>query len=82
MNTVGPAISLRTSCCDFPQKLQYRVLLLSEPLNLVIPVSSNPQSQVCSRRAEIRQVYLARRTNQPRARFFLLKEPQVNGEDR
>ncbi|MFA9201302.1 MAG: hypothetical protein ACEQR8_08985, partial [Cypionkella sp.] len=24
------------SCCDFPQKLQYRVLLLSVPLNLVI----------------------------------------------
>ena len=24
MNTVGPAISLRTSCCDLPQKEQYK----------------------------------------------------------
>jgi hypothetical protein len=29
---------LRTSCCDFPQKEQYRVLLVSEPLNFVINV--------------------------------------------
>src|SRR3546814_11200322 len=36
MKTVGPAISLRTSCCDFPQKLQYRVLLESEPVHVVI----------------------------------------------
>src|SRR3954468_20214626 len=36
MNTVGPAISLRTSGCDFPQKGQWGVLLLSPPLNFVI----------------------------------------------
>jgi hypothetical protein len=52
MNTVGPAISLRTSCCDFPQKLQYRVLLLSDPLNLVIPtfLESGGGKQVSYRR--------------------------------
>jgi hypothetical protein len=32
MNTVGPAISLRTSCWLFPQKEQYRVFLESPPL--------------------------------------------------
>src|SRR3954454_4671292 len=38
MKTVGPAISLRTSCCDFPQNEQYNVLLLSPPPErLVIP---------------------------------------------
>src|SRR5688572_13332095 len=29
MNTLGPAISLRTSCWLLPQKEQYRILLLS-----------------------------------------------------
>src|SRR3546814_10224746 len=29
MNTLGPAISLRTSCWLFPQNEQYRILLLS-----------------------------------------------------
>src|SRR3546814_1108893 len=28
MNTLGPAISLRTSCWLFPQNEQYRILLL------------------------------------------------------
>jgi hypothetical protein len=37
MKTVGPAISLRTSCCDFPQKEQYKVLFESEPVSFVIP---------------------------------------------
>jgi hypothetical protein len=36
MNTVGPAISLRTSCCDLPQKEQYSVLLASVLVNFVI----------------------------------------------
>src|SRR5207245_10277511 len=36
MNTVGPAISLRTSCWLFPQKEQYKVFLLSPPLGLLI----------------------------------------------
>src|SRR5205085_7272222 len=31
MNTVGPAMSLRTSCWLLPQKLQYRVLRESPP---------------------------------------------------
>src|SRR5687768_13600597 len=32
MNTVGPAISLRTSCWLLPQKEQYRVFFESPPL--------------------------------------------------
>ena len=36
MNTVGPAMSLRTSCWLFPQNEQYRVLLASEPAALVM----------------------------------------------
>src|SRR6188508_2536082 len=37
MKTVGPAISLRTSCWLLPQKEQYKVFLLSLPLALLIP---------------------------------------------
>src|SRR5471030_1088117 len=40
MNTVGPAMSLRTSCWLLPQKEQYRVFLDSPPLALLI--SSGP----------------------------------------
>jgi hypothetical protein len=36
MKTVGPAISFLTSCCDLPQKEQYKVLLPSLPESLVI----------------------------------------------
>jgi hypothetical protein len=36
MKTVGPAISLRTSCWDLPQKEQYKVLFESDPVNFVI----------------------------------------------
>src|SRR6185437_2719283 len=39
MNTVGPAMSLRTSCWLLPQKEQYRVLLLSPLAALVIFLS-------------------------------------------
>jgi hypothetical protein len=35
MNTVGPAISFRTSCCDFPQKEQYNVFFVSLDLLLI-----------------------------------------------
>src|ERR1700712_2974468 len=42
MNTVGPAISLRTSCCDLPQKLQYRVLFASDPLSFVMLYPNRP----------------------------------------
>src|ERR1700747_1218917 len=40
MNTVGPAISLRTSCWLLPQKEQYRVLLES-PLAAFVMVGSH-----------------------------------------
>ena len=39
MNTVGPAISLRTSCWLLPQKEQYSVLLVS-PLAAFVIVAS------------------------------------------
>src|SRR5690606_27406372 len=39
MNTVGPAMSLRTSCWLFPQKEQYSVLLESPLAALVMVVS-------------------------------------------
>src|SRR3954468_10119336 len=39
MNTVGPAMSLRTSCWLFPQKEQYSVLLVSPLAALVIGAS-------------------------------------------
>src|SRR5271166_1749765 len=37
MNTVGPAMSLRTSCCDFPQNEQYRVFFESADLLMPTP---------------------------------------------
>src|ERR1700689_1176859 len=42
MKTVGPAMSLRTSCWLFPQKEQYSVFLESPPPTLLIPVSVLP----------------------------------------
>src|SRR6185437_7251404 len=42
MNTVGPAMSLRTSCWLLPQKEQYRVLLESPPLDLFIEALLHP----------------------------------------
>src|SRR6476646_3224647 len=39
MNTVGPAISLRTSCWLLPQNEQYRVFLESLVPTLLIPIS-------------------------------------------
>src|ERR1700740_84927 len=38
MNTVGPVMSLRTSCWLLPQKEQYRVFLLSPPPDFVISI--------------------------------------------
>src|ERR1700731_2635486 len=38
MNTVGPAISLRTSCWLFPQNEQYSVFLESLVPTLLIPI--------------------------------------------
>ena len=35
MNTLGPAISFRTSCWLFPQKEQYRILVLSPVVRVV-----------------------------------------------
>ncbi|WP_246263628.1 hypothetical protein [Caulobacter soli] len=43
MNTVGPAMSLRTSCWLFPQKEQYRVLLVS-PLAAFVMVASHARA--------------------------------------
>ena len=40
MNTVGPAISFRTSCWLLPQKEQYSVFFESLPPALLIVVSS------------------------------------------
>src|SRR5690348_15846631 len=39
MKTVGPAMSLRTSCWLLPQNEQYRVFLESLPPTLLIPFS-------------------------------------------
>ena len=39
MNTVGPAMSLRTSCWLLPQNEQYRVFFESLPPTLLIPFS-------------------------------------------
>src|SRR5690606_4385814 len=39
MNTVGPAISLRTSCWLFPQNEQYSVFLESPPPLLILLIS-------------------------------------------
>src|SRR3954447_18761963 len=43
MKTVGPAMSLRTSCWLFPQKEQYSVLLES-PLAALVMVASYSQA--------------------------------------
>src|SRR6056297_4130688 len=45
MNTVGPAISFRTSCWLLPQKLQYRVFLLSPPELVAIMHLSRSRSR-------------------------------------
>ncbi len=45
MNTVGPAISFFTSCCDLPQNEQYSVFLLSPPeVVLFIDTSKRPSA--------------------------------------
>src|SRR4051795_11244617 len=50
MNTVGPAISLRTSCWLLPQNEQYRVFFASPPAVLLIlrlrlsPIFPAPQT--------------------------------------
>src|SRR5579871_2186407 len=49
MNTVGPAISLRTSCWLLPQKEQYRVLLVAPLAALVIVVLTPRRRQTVSR---------------------------------
>src|SRR3974377_1294530 len=36
MNTVGPAMSLRTSCWLLPQNVQWSLFLVSPPLTLII----------------------------------------------
>src|SRR4051794_12004557 len=39
MNTVGPAINLRTSCWDLPQNEQYSVFLLVSPVEDSLDIS-------------------------------------------
>src|SRR5215813_3825056 len=58
MNTVGPAISLRTSCWLFPQKEQYRVFLESPPLDFVInaPYRARPRTPEREKRADTHHV--------------------------
>src|ERR1700709_1111618 len=41
MNTVGPAISLRTSCCDLPQNEQYNVFF--EPAGGLLMCAPAPE---------------------------------------
>src|SRR5471032_1844422 len=50
MNTVGPAMSLRTSCWLLPQNEQYRVFLESLPPTLLIPLSVTPVRTLRGRR--------------------------------
>src|SRR5512139_3927891 len=50
MNTVGPAMSLRTSCWLLPQNEQYRVFLESLPPTLLIPFSVTRVRTLDSRR--------------------------------
>ena len=48
MNTVGPAINLRTSCWLFPQNEQYKVFFESLPADLLNGHSVNyPTGIVC-----------------------------------
>src|SRR4051812_14752557 len=42
MKTVGPAMSLRTSCWLLPQNEQYKVFFESLPPTLLIPLSVTP----------------------------------------
>src|SRR5271165_2035145 len=42
MNTVGPAMSLRTSCCDLPQNEQYKVFFESPDLLMPTPARDLP----------------------------------------
>src|SRR6185312_11188060 len=51
MNTVGPAMSLRTSCWLFPQNEQYRVVFDSPLMDLVI---GSPRSRVQLPRTHVR----------------------------
>src|SRR5438270_12745471 len=54
MNTVGPAMSLRTSCRLLPQNEQQRVLLESLPPTLLIPFSVIPYDRHRSPHTSIR----------------------------
>src|SRR3990167_4008157 len=50
MNTVGPAMSLRTSCWLLPQNEQYRGFFESLPPTLLIPLSVTPVRTLRGRR--------------------------------
>src|SRR5690554_7892317 len=49
MNTDGPAMILRTSCCLFPQNEQYSNLPLSSPLPFLSSSIELPLISVCQR---------------------------------
>src|SRR5687767_3315760 len=67
MKTVGPAISLRTSCWLFPQNEQYRVFFESLPLDLFIryPFAPRPagfgrlEAMLASEESSAQRLYAA-----------------------
>jgi hypothetical protein len=63
MNTVGPAISLRTSCWLLPQNEQYSVLLVS-PVALVMAVLHRCDSKTAATRGHVHRPPLAARFDQ------------------
>src|SRR5260221_3827264 len=74
MNTVGPAMSLRTSCWLLPQNEQYRVFFESPPPTLLIPLS------VALRRSARPTFYLAAATLKNRSMavtLFLTPFPRI-----
>src|ERR1700752_1945097 len=87
MKTVGPAISLRTSCWLLPQNEQYSVFLESLVPTLLIPVSvRRSASSARSRQRGISRQGVTHRANsvpkkplQPtyRANHGLLKSPAI-----
>src|SRR5436190_12871006 len=88
MNTVGPAISLRTSCWLFPQNEQYSVFLESLVPTLLIPISvrrsissaRSPHFGTCYAELKIEQNLYQKRPYAPdtariAANFIIIAEP-------
>src|ERR1700690_2775380 len=66
MKTVGPAMSLRTSCWLLPQNEQYRVFLESLPPTLLIPFSVTLVRTVRGRRSPLAHPPIRDTTNEAR----------------